>query len=62
MAEKKMTFEEAFAGLEKSAEELRKDSVPLEESIKIFEKGISLYEQCNEILNEAKQKIEVYKK
>jgi len=61
MKEDKTTFEEELKELEKCAERLRDDEVPLEEAIKNFESGISHYKKCNEILTEAKQKIETYK-
>lgn len=58
----KISFEEALAGLEKSAEELKKDGTTLEEAIKSYEKGIEYYNFCNDILKSAKQKIEIYEK
>ena len=59
---KKISFEEALAGLEKSAEELKKDGATLEAAIISYEQGIKYYNYCNEILSDAKQKIEVYDK
>lgn len=60
--EKKMSFEEALAGLEHSAEILKKDGTTLEEAMQCFEKGVEYYRFCNEILSDAKQKIEFYDK
>ena len=60
--EKKMSFEEALAGLERSADILRKDGTTLEEAMQNFEKGVEFYRYCNEMLNDAKQKIEFYDK
>lgn len=54
---KKVTFEEALDGLEKSAADLIKDGITLDEAIENFEKGIKYYDLCNEILENAKQKI-----
>ena len=62
MSEKNITFEEALAALEKSADILRKDDLALEDAIKIFEEGTKLYEKCESILGEAKQRIEVFSK
>lgn len=62
MTKDKMTFEEALSGLEKSASDLRREDISLEEAMKIFEKGTALYRTCSEILNEAKQKIEFFTK
>lgn len=61
-AEKKLTFEEALQNLEKSSETLKRDDISLEDALKNFEEGIAYYEQCSEILNNAKQKIETYSK
>ena len=55
--DKKLTFEEALEGLEKSATDLIKDGITLEEAISNFEKGMDYYNKCNEILENAKQKI-----
>jgi exodeoxyribonuclease VII small subunit len=61
MAKKQLTFEEALAGLEKSASDLVKSDVTLEETMKNFEQGIEYYNKCNEILENAQQKITSYK-
>lgn len=62
MADNDLKFEEALAALENSVAELRKDNVSLEDSIRIFEEGTKLYEQCETILSNIKQKIEVFDK
>jgi exodeoxyribonuclease VII small subunit len=59
---KKLTFEEAMGKLEESAESLKKDGVTLEDALKNFEAGMEYYNQCTEILSEAKQRIEVFTK
>lgn len=59
---KKMSFEEALAGLEKSAEILKHDGTTLESAMKSFEQGIEYYNYCNEILSNAKQQIEFFEK
>ncbi len=61
MEKKKMTFEQALDALEKCAEKLRDEEVPLEDAIKYFEEGLVHYKNCTEILSNAKQKIETYK-
>ena len=60
MTKNKMTFEEALAGLEKSAADLSKPDSTLEETISNFEKGIGYYNKCSEILNDARQKVSRY--
>ena len=62
MTEEKLTFEQALEKLEKSSENLKKENVTLEDALKNFEEGIAYYNQCSEILNSAKQKIETYSK
>lgn len=57
--DKKLTFEEALKQLETSADKLKKDGVTLEDAMKSYEEGIKYYKQCSEILNDAKQKIEI---
>lgn len=59
---KKISFEEALAGLERSAEILKKDGTTLEAAMESFEQGIEYYNYCSEMLNDAKQKIEVFEK
>lgn len=59
---KKMSFEEALAGLERAAEILKKDGTTLEAAMESFEQGIEYYNYCNEMLNDAKQKIEFFEK
>lgn len=57
-----MTFEEALERLELSAENLRSENVSLDDALESFEQGIEYYNHCNKILDEAKQKIEVFNK
>ena len=60
MPENKLTFEEALAGLEKSAADLIKPDSTLEEAVTNFEKGIDYYNKCSEILNAARQKVTTF--
>ena len=60
MAKTKLTFEDALFGLEKSASELIKPDITLEEALSTFEKGIEYYNKCGEILDSAKQRISTY--
>jgi len=55
-----INFEEALSGLEKSAEDLKKEGTTLEAALKSYQQGIEYYNTCVEILNDAKQKIEFY--
>ena len=38
---------------------LEKGELPLEDSLKQFEQGITIARQCQDILNQAEQKIEI---
>lgn len=57
MAEKKVSFEEAFEKLKKAEEKIASSENTLDDSIKAFEEGVKNYKICTEILNEAKGKI-----
>lgn len=52
-------FEKSMAELEEIVTQLEKGELPLEESLKRFEKGITLARQCQDVLNQAEQKIEM---
>ena len=57
-----ISFEEALEQLEKVVRQLEQGDVPLEESIKLFEKGITLSRICQKKLDQAEAKIEVLTK
>lgn len=52
-----MKYETALAKLEKIVEKLEDGSLPLDESMKLFEEGTKLSSFCEKCLNEAEQKI-----
>ncbi len=56
------SFEDCLKGLEKAAEELKKEDITLEQALASYEEGIRCYNECSEILENAKQKIEVLKR
>ncbi len=60
MTIKKRSFEETLKQLETVTEDLKSGNLTLDQSIKSFDLGVKLYEECNDILSEAKQKIEVF--
>ncbi|MDR1247323.1 MAG: exodeoxyribonuclease VII small subunit [Clostridiales Family XIII bacterium] len=60
--ESALSFEDALAGLERSVDALKGDGATLENVVKSFEEGMRFYSRCEAILNETKQKIEVYGK
>ena len=59
----KMTYEQAMARLEEIVTKLDDGSLPLDESIKLFEESTKLASFCNTSLEKAKLKItELYEK
>lgn len=56
---KPIHFESSIAELEAIVSQLEKGELPLEDSLKQFEKGISLAQKCQKILTQAEQKIEI---
>ena len=57
MAKKPLNFETALAELETLVAQLESGELPLEESLKAFEKGIALTRQCQESLKAAELKV-----
>lgn len=55
-----MTFEESMKKLQEMSEKIKNEDTTLEEAILCYEEGIKCYNKCNEILKNAKQKIEIY--
>lgn len=58
MATKK-TFEDSINELEEIVQKLEKGDCPLDEAVKLFEKGIKISNECHKTLNEAEQKIKI---
>ena len=58
MATKKaMSFEDAMTELQSVAQRLEAGQVPLEESLKLYERGVELISVCNKLLDGAEQRI-----
>ena len=57
MTEKKLTFEEAAARLEKTLAQLEAGEQPLEQSLALYEEGAKLMKQCTALLDEAEQRV-----
>jgi len=51
-------FEQSVTELEEIVKQLEKGELTLEDSLKQFEKGIGLARRCQNVLNQAEQKIE----
>lgn len=52
-----MTFEQAMAELEQVVGQLERGEVPLEDSIKLYERGAALKKRCEDKLKEAEEKV-----
>lgn len=59
MSEKNQTFETSLQELEKIVRRLEDGDLALEESLKLFEKGVRLSRECQERLNQAERRIEI---
>ena len=57
MPEKELDYEAAFRRLEEIAALLEQGSLPLEESLKLFEEGAALAAQLHKQLEAAEQKV-----
>jgi exodeoxyribonuclease VII small subunit len=53
-----MTFEQALAALERIVDDLERGDVPLDQSIRIYERGEALKAHCDTLLKAAEDKIE----
>jgi exodeoxyribonuclease VII small subunit len=53
-----LSFEKALAELETIVGHLERGDVPLEESIKIYERGEALKKRCEALLKQAEAKVE----
>jgi exodeoxyribonuclease VII small subunit len=54
-----LDFEAAMRDLETLVERLEHGDLPLEESLKAFERGVMLTRSCQTALKEAEQKVEI---
>ncbi len=55
--EEELDFEEALSKLEDINDKLERNSVPLEEAIELYSKGMELIKLCKDKLDEAEGKI-----
>jgi exodeoxyribonuclease VII small subunit len=52
-----LTYEEAYTELEDVVEQLETGTLPLEQSLALFERGQALSKRCGELLEEAELKL-----
>lgn len=55
-----ISFEQAYERLKAASDKLDRDDISLEEAMKSYEEGVKYYKLCISILDEAKQKIEMF--
>ena len=53
------SFETGLEELEKIVKEMESSDLPLERSLELFEKGMSLSESCRKQLDEAESRVEI---
>lgn len=58
---RRMSFEEALGALEQIVSDLERGDVPLELSIRIYERGEKLKSHCDRLLSSAEDKVEKIK-
>ena len=56
---KKLDYEAAVAELETLVERLEQGDISLEESLKLYERGVLLTRDCQEALQTAEQKVQI---
>lgn len=59
MAKKALNFEESLAELEQLVERMEQGQLPLEEALKLFERGIQLTRASQTALQDAEQKVRI---
>ena len=59
MDNRNIKFETALSELEKIIDKLESSETPLDEALKLYEKGISLVRVCSNRLDSAEQKIKL---
>jgi len=59
MVKKAVRFEESLAELEQLVERMEQGNLPLEDSLKLFERGVQLTRSCQKALKEAEQKVQI---
>ena len=59
MAGKKLTFEQSMNRLEEIVGKLEQGECGLDESLKLFEEGVKLAASCNQMLDQAEQKVDL---
>ncbi len=53
-----LTFDQAFAELQRVVGELEQGGLTLERSIELYERGVGLHERCAALLNDAELRVQ----
>ncbi len=48
-----LSFEEAYKELENTLERMENEEISLEESLRLFKRGVELYKRCKNLINSA---------
>lgn len=59
LEKKEMSFEGAMGRLEEIVSALEKGDAPLDESLELFEEGVTLVKLCSARLEDAEQKVKI---
>ena len=59
MVKKALNFENSLSELEQLVERMEQGNLPLEESLRLFERGILLTRTCQKALKDAEQKVQI---
>ncbi len=62
MAAKKQNYEQAMAELEAVVAGLESGEMPLEEAIAAYERGVKLVKTLDQLLGDAKRRVEIFTK
>lgn len=54
-----LPFEEGIEQLERIVRELEQKEVPLEQALSLFQQGIKLVQDCNQLLDHAEKQMEI---
>ena len=57
MEKEKMSVEEAFAQLDEIIQRLESEEIPLEESFRVYQKGMELLKYCSQKLDTVEKKM-----
>ena len=58
----KLTYEESYEKLEEILMKLESKNTSLDESLSLYEEGITLFKHCNKLLEDAELKISKFNK